>query len=62
MIYAPPSREKSKQTVRSPMLDKHASSGAVGTHGAMMSALSNATMNSGENMEYPMHGTQQYGA
>lgn len=24
MIYAPPSREKSKQTMRSPMLDKNA--------------------------------------
>ncbi|CDW72938.1 protein kinase domain containing protein [Stylonychia lemnae] len=54
MIYAPPSREKSKQTVRSPMLDKHASSGAVG--GGLTSALSHGSVNG--DMEYPMASTQ----
>lgn len=47
------------------MLDKHASSGAVGAGnngGGMMSALSNGTMNSGDMGEYPMHGTQYGGA
>ena len=67
MIYAPPSREKSKQTVRSPMIDKHGvgggattssiNSGAVG--GGLASALSHGT-NNGDMGEYPMSsGTQQ---
>ena len=61
MIYAPPSREKSKQTVRSPMIDKQNSSGAVGPNSnGMLSALSGGTAN-GDAMEYPMHNTQ-YGA
>lgn len=57
MIYAPPSREKSKQTVRSPMIDKQNSSGAVGPNSnGMLSALSGGTAN-GDAMEYPMHNT-----
>jgi len=33
MIYAPPSREKSKQTVRSPMIEKGNAAG-ITTHGS----------------------------
>jgi hypothetical protein len=37
MIYAPPSREKSKQTMRSPMIDKtqHAANQAVPISGTV---------------------------
>lgn len=52
MIYAPPSREKSKQTVRSPIIDKHTSSGAIC---GLASALSNGTVNG--DVEYPMSST-----
>ncbi len=52
MIYAPPSREKSKQTVRSPPKDMNAVGAAVGSIG---SALSNNTSGGGDN-EYAVNG------
>ena len=48
MIYAPPSREKSKQTVRSPMIEKGP---IAATHGSAIG------VNGGES-EYLMAGSQ----
>ena len=43
MIYAPPSREKSKQTVRSPLIEKHGNthiqSDEYMLHGTMYQAM-----------------------
>jgi hypothetical protein len=46
MIYAPPSREKSKQTMRSPMLDKNALN--ITNHNGTAFGAANGTVGSDE--------------
>lgn len=53
MIYAPPSREKSKQTVRSPMLADRQGVGAV---------LNTNTLSNGTDSEYVINGAHYGGS